>query len=206
MVERPIGGSGDGRKVASLPDFAHLEDVSADGKVVLFRGSTAAASPLFSVRLDAAAKAVPRIVQTSESVSNARFSPDGRWIVYQVGGPEQQAGIYVQEFPGPALRTQISGTGQSPVWRRDGKEIAYLDRDRVWSVRVDTSGSGFRAGAPEVLFSVRSLEGGRRVPGISQLAVSRDGSRIYYQQPVEQPDSDVIHVRMGWERAAAQQK
>jgi len=41
------------------------------------------------------------------------------------------------------------------------------------------------------------MEGGRRVNGIAQLAVSRDGSRIYYQQPVEQPDSDVIHIKMG---------
>ena len=30
------------------------------------------------------------------------------------------------------------------------------------------------------------------------LAVSRDGSRFYFPQAVEQPDSDVIHVKMGW--------
>ena len=30
------------------------------------------------------------------------------------------------------------------------------------------------------------------------LAVSRDGSRFYIPQAVEQPDSDVIDVRMGW--------
>lgn len=84
------------------------------------------------------------------------------------------------------------------MWRKDGKEILYLDRDRVWSVRVNPSGGEVRASDPELLFPVRSLEGGRRVNGIAQLAVSRDGSRIYYQQPVEQPDSDVIHVRTGW--------
>ena len=83
------------------------------------------------------------------------------------------------------------------MWRGDGKEILYLDRDRIWSVRVDTSGGELRASPPEMLFAVRSLEGGRRVNGIAQLAVSRDGSRIYYQQPVEQPDSDVIHIRTG---------
>jgi hypothetical protein len=30
------------------------------------------------------------------------------------------------------------------------------------------------------------------------LAVSRDGSRFYIPQAVEQPESDVIHVRTGW--------
>jgi len=32
----------------------------------------------------------------------------------------------------------------------------------------------------------------------SVLAVSRDGSRFYYPQAPDQPDSDVIHVRTGW--------
>jgi hypothetical protein len=36
--------------------------------------------------------------------------------------------------------------------------------------------------------------------------VSRDGTRIYYQQPVEQPDSDLIHIRMGWEDGAARRE
>jgi hypothetical protein len=51
------------------------------------------------------------------------------------------------------------------VWRKDGKEILYLDRDRVWSVRVNPSGGEVRASDPELLFPVRSLEGGRRVNG-----------------------------------------
>ena len=88
------------------------------------------------------------------------------------------------------------------MWRKDGKEILYLDSDRIWSVRVDTSDNELHPSAPELLFAVRSLEGGRRVNGIAQLAVSRDGSRIFYQQPVEQPDSDVIHVRVGWDAPA----
>jgi len=33
---------------------------------------------------------------------------------------------------------------------------------------------------------------------LTALAVSRDGSRFYFPQAVEQPDSDVIHVKMGW--------
>jgi hypothetical protein len=70
------------------------------------------------------------------------------------------------------------------VWRKDGKEIVYLDGNRIWSVAVDTSGGEFRAGVPERLFSVRPL---KRVLDLSVLAGSRDGSRIYYQQPVEQP-------------------
>jgi hypothetical protein len=194
IVERQFSGTSDGRELARLPDLARLEDVSADSNVVLFGNS---ASTLSFVRLDGTPdKRVATVVQTSEPVGNARFSPDGRWIVYQ--RRQQGAGIWVQPFPGPGLPKQIASTGESAVWRKDGQEILYLDRDQIWSVRVDTSGGELRASAPERLFAVRSLEGGRRVNGIAQLAVSRDGSNIYYQQPVEQPDSDVIHVRMGW--------
>ena len=86
-------------------------------------------------------------------------------------------------FRGPACRSRSPAPAKSAVWRKEGQEILYLDQDRIWSVRVDTSGNEFRASAPELLFAVRSLEGGRRVNGISQIAVSRDGSHIYYQQP-----------------------
>jgi hypothetical protein len=200
IVERPISGSGEGRELARVPGSVpvHIEDVSEERTVALFRDG---ASTLFSVRLDGvAADAVATKVETGEPVGKVSLSPDTRWIVYHPAG-SQQEGVYVHSFPAPRSRKQIAATGQSPVWRGDGKEILYLDRDRVWTVRVDTSGGEFRASPPEMLFTVRSLEGGRRVNGIAQLAVSRDGSRIYYQQPVEQPDSDVIHVRTGWAAA-----
>jgi hypothetical protein len=59
---------------------------------------------------------------------------------------------------------------------------------------VDIVGDELRFGPPELLFT-----GLRRPPGAvlsgRPLAVTRDGSRIYWPQPVEQADSGVIHVR-----------
>ncbi len=144
---------------------------------------------------------VKPVIETGEWAWNTRFSPDGRWIVFQVVG--QDRGIYVQEFPGPGLRKHVTSSGEYPVWRKDGKEIVYLDANRIWSVPVDTSGGEFRAGMPTALFPVRPVG---RVLDVSNLAVSRDGSRIYFPQAVEQPDSDVIHIRMGWENAAQRPK
>jgi hypothetical protein len=65
---------------------------------------------------------------------------------------------------------------------------------------VDTSDGEFHAATPEPLFFVRPSA--TRVRDVSQLAVSQDGSRIYFPQVVEQPDSDVIHLRMDWQGAA----
>jgi hypothetical protein len=90
---------------------------------------------------------------------------------------------------------EITSAGEYPTWRKDGKEIVYLDGNRIWSLPVDTSSGEVRAGVPEALFSVRPVG---RVLDVSPLAVSRDGSRFYFPQAIEQPDSDVIHARIGW--------
>ena len=56
--------------------------------------------------------------------------------------------------------------------------------------------SEFRAGTPSPLFPARLPA--TTFGDLNFLAVSRDGSRFYIPQAVEQPESDVIHVRMGW--------
>jgi hypothetical protein len=55
------------------------------------------------------------------------------------------------------------------------------------------AGGELRFGAPVALFSVRPPSG--LLGQYSPLAVSRDGSRIFFPQGVEQPDSNVIHVK-----------
>jgi hypothetical protein len=197
VVAHPVTRPKEGRELIRVPGLVRLEDVSADGALMLFRKSSW--SDLFSVRLDGKPEdRIAQIVQTGKLISNVRMSPDRRWLVYQGDGPGYEAGIYVQPFPGPAVPQQIASSGESPVWGKDGKEIVYLDQDKVWSIAVDTSNDRLVAGRPEAMFAVRSMEGGRRVRGISQLAISRDGSRIYYQQPIEQPpESDLIRLNVG---------
>jgi len=194
VVERPVSGAGEGRELASAPGLERLEDISADGKWVLFTNG-AFASAVFSLRLDGPPEQrLPTpVLQTGEWVWNTRFSPDAHWIVFQVAG--QERGIYVQQFPGPGLRKQLTSTGEYPMWRKDGREIVYLDDNRIWSLPVDTSSGEVRAGVAEPLFPVRPVS---RALDLTALAVSRDGSRFYFPQAVEQPDSDVIHVKMGW--------
>jgi hypothetical protein len=84
-----------------------------------------------------------------------------------------------------------------PFWRKDSKEIIIANpKGEVWSVRVEAAGGALRFSAPE-LFSGLRWPVGYNV-STRPLAVSRDGSRIYLLQPVEQPESGVIHVRMAW--------
>ena len=192
VVERPVAGDGTVRELVKPPGLGRLEDISPDGKTVLFsRGALDTA--VFSYRLDGTEKEPKSLVQSSETVSHARFSPDGQSIMYTVA----QNGIYVQPYPGPGLRKQVTSRGNYPVWRKDGREIVYLDDDQgknyIWSVPVTGSGEEFRAGTPARLFPARLPA--TTYGDLNFLVVSRDGSRFFIPQAVEQPGSDVINVR-----------
>ena len=78
------------------------------------------------------------------------FSPDGRWLAYEsneTGRPE----IYVEAFPGPGERYQISADGGSePLWTRGSGEIFYRHGAQIRVVRT-------RAGARLELEPARTL-------------------------------------------------
>jgi serine/threonine protein kinase len=195
VVERPVTGEGTVRELAKPPGLGRLEDISPERKTVLFsRG--ALDTTVFSYKMDGTEKEPRSLVQSSEIISHARFSPDGRSIVYTVA----QNGIYVQPYPGPGLRKQVTSRGNYPVWRTDGREIVYLDdyqgRNYICSVSVTGSGEEFRAGTPVRLFPARLPA--TTFGDLNFLAVSHDGSRFFIPQAVEQPGSDMIQIRMGW--------
>jgi Tol biopolymer transport system component len=79
----------------------------------------------------------------------AQFSPDRRWIAYV------WRGVYVQSFPGPGPRIQVSDhNGGQPRWNRDGNELFYIATDRkLMAVSFDPKTAS--AGAPRTLFQTR---------------------------------------------------
>ena len=55
--------------------------------------------------------------------THAVFSPDGRWIAYQVGEPNTAEGwTYVQPFPSTGTKHQIARGGR-PAWSQNGGEL-----------------------------------------------------------------------------------
>jgi Tol biopolymer transport system component len=69
------------------------------------------------------------IAVTRFGESGAEFSPDGHWVAFvsdETGRPE----IYVQSFPGPGPKRQISVSGGvAPRWRRH--ELFFMTVDRA---------------------------------------------------------------------------
>src|SRR5262249_34330847 len=95
-------------------------------------------------------KAQP-LLQTKFSEQWGVVSPDGRWVAYQ----SEESGsteVYVQAFPSPGSRVQISTDGGfEPTWSRGGRELFYRTGDKMMVVSVETH-SIFKAGMPKTLF------------------------------------------------------
>ncbi len=193
IAQWSLNGSHETRLFAGLhvlADYLALHDISADGRRILYSEPNS----LLSFSLDGERRSEQ---VANQRVDNAAMSPDGAWAVYH---PNTESGIYVQPLTTRGFRRQIGNTGYTAVWRKDGKEILYLDlagyergQYRIWSVRVEGAGTQLRFAPPEPLFSVELPLG--MTSGSRPLAVSRDGSKIYFLQSTEEPDSGVIHLR-----------
>ena len=124
-----------------------------------------------------------------------RLSPDGRWLAYTSNEPGRIE-VFVQPFPGPGGRSQISiDGGTEPVWSRDGRELFFLSGDKMMAVQITTAPI-FTAGTPQALFEGRYLFGPNSVAAYD---VAADGQRFLRVQPMHpDPPVDQIQVVLNW--------
>jgi Tol biopolymer transport system component len=123
-----------------------------------------------------------------------RFSPDGRWLAY-MSNESGRYEIYVQPYPGPGGKWQISTEGGTePVWNPKGRELFYRSGDKVMAVDIGTQ-PGFAAGKPRMLF-----EGQYELSPvqIDNYDVSPDGQRFLMLKPTEQAALTQINVVLNW--------
>ena len=131
---------------------------------------------------------------------NGQFSPDSKWIAYQ-SNESGRSEIYVQPFPGPGSKFQISANGGAqPRWNKNGKEIFYLSLDSkimVAPVRLSSDGQSLETGTPVSLFPVR-IPGGPLGLSKQQYAVSSDGLRFLVNSTLEEDRSSPITLIVNW--------
>jgi len=125
------------------------------------------------------------------SSANSRFSPDGRWLAYD-SDESGRAEVYVQAFPGPGGKWQISAAGgTNPRWRGDGKEIFYLSLDnKIMAVPVEAVLT-FHAGTPAPLFAVHPALG-------TVYDVSADGKRFLVNSLPADQGSPPLSLLVHW--------
>jgi eukaryotic-like serine/threonine-protein kinase len=139
--------------------------------------------PLFGDR-----KPIP-FARSEFSEQFPRFSPDGKWIAY-ASDETGQFEVYVQSFPGLDVKRQISNNGGTqPRWRRDGKELFYIEDRKIMAVEVKPS-ARCEVGMPKFLFETRMSGADPR----NQYTVSAKGERFLVNTPAQEPLSSPIVV------------
>ena len=98
-----------------------------------------------------------------------RFSPDGRWLAY-ISDESGRYEIYVQPYPGPGGKWQISTEGGTePVWNPNGRELFYRSGDKMMAVDIATQPS-FAAGKPRMLFEGPYVADSDHVPQLRRVS------------------------------------
>jgi Tol biopolymer transport system component len=138
-------------------------------------------------------KAQP-FLRTPFSEGAPRFSPDGHWLAY-ISNEAGHYEIYVQPYPGPGGKWQISTEGGTePLWNPNGRELFYRSGDKMMAVDITTH-PGFAAGKPRMLF-----EGPYELSPVQtdDYDVSPDGQRFLMLKPAERTAPTQINVVLNW--------
>jgi Tol biopolymer transport system component len=200
VLQKLASGGGDesttyeSTKLALLPT-----DWSPDGKTVLLTTLTASGDNVALGTLAAAGGTGPSdLIKTPGPTREigARFSPDGKWFVYQ-SNESGRYEVFIQAYPKSGGKWQVSTAGGSvPHWRGDGKEIIYQGPDETfYAVTIKSAGAGFEIGVPVKLFQRRMAHGNYER---NSWTVTRDGQRFLLVVPIDEANTRSIQVVQNW--------
>ena len=103
--------------------------------------------------------------------------------------------IYITAFPGGGAKWQVSNNGgSSPKWRRDGKELFFLDAaDTITTVDVNTAGGAPQLGAPHALFQAVGIQ-----RDFGPFDVTADGKKFLVNSGNLKEGSDPLTLVLNW--------
>ena len=158
--------------------------VSPDGKAVAFT-RFGADQEIWTVPVEESAGGLkaqtPQLYVKAQAIAtDAKFSPDGRWIAYVSDEPGTMQ-VSVRPYPAPpggaGGKWQVSNnTGANPVWSRTASELLYQSGDQIMSVHYSIQGGTFVPEKPRVW--------AEHVRG-TLMDLSPDGKRAVMLSPVQ---------------------
>jgi hypothetical protein len=197
--------SGEERLLFKKPELRIANDISPDGRVLLYTAQIPTTGvDLWTVPLASGSEAAPRAVAHMPFDEMAgQFSPDGGWIAHQSNATGRLE-IYVRRFPGPGSAQQVSlGGGSQPRWSRNGRELFYIAPDgrlMVVPIAIDLAAHTLEASAPRPLFQTHLATGANIPPAVAskaQYVVAPDG-RFLMNIAVEGAPAPPISVALDW--------
>ena len=172
--------------------FLNLSDWSSDGKTLTFAFSDMKGGTLYTLPIAGGPdRPATEIFKTELQVFGPKFSPDGRFLSYTVQDKANRGEIFVRPAD-PAVTGgpwQVSdGAFGAAFWRRDGKELYYVARDRSVMVADVSTASGFTSTKPRVLFKPQGAN-----PDFVRY-VSADGERFLVVPPPRGPQLQQLTI------------
>ena len=199
LYKKPVRGAGSEELLLATPETKDPVDWSPDGRFFLYGTvDPKTGNDIWALPINGADRKPFPVAQTNFNEHSGQFSPDGKWIAYQ-SNESGRFEIYVQLFPGPGGKTQISTNGgRSPRWRRDGKELFYVgEDDRLMAVPITFASNGqtLEPGTPVPLFVTHTVR-----PGYDNwdYVVAPDGQRFLMNTPTEETVTFPIVLLMNW--------
>ena len=200
IYRRSVSATAEAVPVGSSLSYALAPDWSPNGEHVLFHERAAGTmDDIWMASLKPDGEWESRVfLQTPFREQTAKFSPDGRYIAY-LSDESGRMELWVRPFPNGEEKWRISENGASqPRWRKDGKEILYVEPGGVlFGVEVTTEPT-FSAGSPVRLFQDNRLIQTSNNP---RYDVTADGQRIIMFERVEEegerPPAS-IHIVENW--------
>jgi Tol biopolymer transport system component len=194
LFVKAADGSGQVVYLVALPLLEFVTDWSKDGKHLLYDrqdSETHADIWYLTQKADGDGFDAAPFLATKFSERSAKLSPDGRHVAY-VSNESGENQVYVRPFPEGGSKWQISHTvGTQPRWRRDGRELFFIEGSTLIAVPVSLT-SSFSAGTPTKLFQSPGLGEG----AVPQYDVSADGQRFVTRESVG--GIPTIHVVENW--------
>ena len=196
------------RRVPDLPSLGrrsgrggrHLEgkglsqspyDITPDGRQLVF-GSQEPQTGFDLWILDTAGGTPPvPYPNTATNDLSARLSPDGRWIAYVLNENGRDE-VYVQSFPTPGSKVQVSNGGADASGVEAGRQAPLLPRPgRVAHGRGRHSRAALRVAAPVKLF---------RFPRkVRFFDIAPDGQRVLASMSASDAAGRTIGVILDWD-------
>ncbi len=161
-------GTGEAIELLKAPGTRHfVTSWSRDGRFLLYHTENAPKTgyDVWALPLEGERKPV-LLLGDGFNEWAARFSPDGRWVVY-ASTETGDADLFVRPFtvsasgtpaPGEGKWQLSRGTGNWPVWRAD-REILFsaglpwIAGSAAMAVTVNATGTAFESGIPRRLFA-----------------------------------------------------
>ncbi len=153
LFMRAANGAGSEQLLLRTPADKLVNDWSRDGRFLSVTQTDSGTAQDIVILPMTGDHTPVTFLRTPAVEGHARFSPDGTLLAY-TSNESGHFEVYVQQFPGPGGKWQVSTRGGfQPTWRADGRELYYIAADgRLMAVPVTEAG-GFSAGVPAPLFN-----------------------------------------------------